>query len=160
MASSFTQLIWKDTAKFGIAKSSAEKDGKHMVFIVAIYRSPGNVHGLYEKNILKGRFIKTYCDKTKAKQHVHKQETHIITTTALKSLLQKKHHSGKNVTSSEYIIFFVIYTNKTECPNTFVLYNPSSPACHRLLLWVTGVNFDNKLCGLGAENLKGRFWGH
>ena len=53
-----------------------------------------------------------------------------------------------------------IYTNKPECQDTFVLYGPPSRACYRLLLWGSGVTFQKKCHGLGADNLGGHLRGH
>ena len=89
MAGSFTQLIWKDSTKFGIAKSFAHKKGLPQVFVAAIYRAPGNLKGFYHENILKGRFKKSYCEKVHTR-HVIEKNANVITTSALKSILEKR----------------------------------------------------------------------
>ena len=89
MASSFAQIVWKDTAQFGIAKVNSERKGLPQVFVAAIYQSPGNVKGFYHENISKGRFKKSYCKKVHSRNNIN-QDTQVLTTFALKEKLNRK----------------------------------------------------------------------
>jgi uncharacterized protein YkwD len=52
----FTQLVWKGSTKFGIAKASGkrkQKDGWYSVWVVAQYSPAGNSVGQYIANVRK-----------------------------------------------------------------------------------------------------------
>ena len=101
LASSFLQIIWKDTTKFGIAKSFSNMRGLPQVFVAAVYRSPGNVDGFYHENISKGRFKKSYCKKVQTRNHIHDKNYRVLTTNQIRSRLTKEFNAsdftgGKN----------------------------------------------------------------
>ncbi len=89
-ARSFTQLIWRDSKKFGIARSFSKKNGLFVATVVALYENPGNVHGAFPRNIEKGRFIQSYCDRLKAMQSKASRKSDIITTANFKTSLAKR----------------------------------------------------------------------
>jgi len=62
-ARGFTQLVWKDTSRFGVGKATGPgKDGEICVYIVGVYRPPGNLVGFFEENVEKATFDKEkYC---------------------------------------------------------------------------------------------------
>lgn len=45
----FTQVVWKSTQEMGIGKAKSD-DGK--VIVVANYRPPGNMMGMFNENVL------------------------------------------------------------------------------------------------------------
>lgn len=94
LASSFLQIVWKDTTKFGIAKSYATHKGLPQSFVAAVYRSPGNVQGFYHENISKGRFKKSYCDKVHARSYIKDKNTKILTTSQFKKILRDNIENG------------------------------------------------------------------
>ena len=59
----FTQLVWKDTARIGIGKGIGRgKNGEICVYIVGVYRPPGNLVGFFDENVDVGTFDKDeYC---------------------------------------------------------------------------------------------------
>ena len=111
LASSFLQIIWKDTTKFGIAKSYASRKGLPQVFIAAVYRSPGNIKGFYHENISRGRFKKSYCDKVHKRGHIHDKDVKILTTAQLRSILNEK-HSGNNASEGKMFAFLHSITSE------------------------------------------------
>lgn len=73
-AHAFTQAMWKDSLRLGVAKSTASdvgSDGLKCTFIIALYRPPGNIEltgsqdrdELFKENVFKGNFNYSYCDK-------------------------------------------------------------------------------------------------
>lgn len=48
----FTQVVWKDTTRVGCAQL-ASNGSKGGVYTVCNYMNPGNVQGLYKKNVKK-----------------------------------------------------------------------------------------------------------
>ena len=52
-------MIWKDTVKLGVGKAIGRgKDGEICVYIVGVYRPPGNLVGFFEENVDAGTFDK------------------------------------------------------------------------------------------------------
>jgi len=47
LSGAFTQVIWKGTNQFGIAKATGGKG----TFVVAFYVPPGNVVGQFRQNV-------------------------------------------------------------------------------------------------------------
>lgn len=68
--SSFTQMIWKPTKRFGIGKATSREDGMFCTYIVALYDEKGNNRDEYANNVLKGAFDLNYCDSL-GKEHRH-----------------------------------------------------------------------------------------
>lgn len=73
-AHAFTQAMWKDSMRIGVARSTATdvgSDGLKCTFIIALYRPPGNIEltgsqdkdELFKENVFKGNFNYSYCDK-------------------------------------------------------------------------------------------------
>lgn len=46
----FTQLVWKETKTIGIGVSAPDDDGK--IYLVCLYKPPGNVAGAFAENVL------------------------------------------------------------------------------------------------------------
>jgi len=61
-AESFSQLVWRDTGKVGIATKKGSKDNQTCQYIAAVFRPPGNIEGFYTDNIQRGKFSQKYCD--------------------------------------------------------------------------------------------------
>ena len=78
----FTQMVWKGTKKFGIARVFKGDSQSKCVYVVARY-SPKKVRGQEDDNIDKGRFTPAVCrlenkngkgaTLTQSKLHVHEQ---------------------------------------------------------------------------------------
>ena len=51
-AAHFTQVVWKNTSKFGIAKATAANGN---VYVVARYSPPGNFPGQFPENVKRPR---------------------------------------------------------------------------------------------------------
>lgn len=66
--SSFTQMVWKPTKRFGIGKATSREDGMFCTYIVGLYREKGNSDNEYYTNVLKGDFDFGYCESL-GKQH-------------------------------------------------------------------------------------------
>ena len=65
-AESFSQLVWKDTKRFGIAISHGKKGNQTCIYVAALYRPPGNIEGFYKENVFLGNLKRdTYCDGVK-----------------------------------------------------------------------------------------------
>lgn len=49
----FTQVVWNDTTRFGIAKAYGEKNGMYATWVVARYAPQGNITnvGKFEENV-------------------------------------------------------------------------------------------------------------
>ena len=62
-ARGFTQLVWKDTSRIGVGKATGRgKNGEICIYIVGVYRPPGNLVGFFGENVEKGTFDKDeYC---------------------------------------------------------------------------------------------------
>ena len=58
----FTQVVWKDSRNFGIAKARS-KSGK--IIVVANYDPPGNFLGQYKDNVKKAKWTGTWMYRTK-----------------------------------------------------------------------------------------------
>ena len=65
-AESFTQLIWKDTRRFGIARATSRKGNQTCSYVAGLYRPPGNIEEFYSENVALGKLKKNnYCDNVK-----------------------------------------------------------------------------------------------
>ena len=79
-AESFTQMVWADTSKFGIASGVGKDGNKTCTYVVAVYRPVGNIEDNYDENVKVGKFKqKAYCDDVYAK----KRATVRVATTSL-----------------------------------------------------------------------------
>ena len=47
----FTQMVWKSSTKFGIAKATGISNGMKCTYVVARYLPAGNVSGQFKKNV-------------------------------------------------------------------------------------------------------------
>ena len=77
-AESFTQMIWKDTRRFGIATATGKKGNQTCTYVAALYRPPGNIEEFYSDNIFIGKLRREqYCDNVKrnAIQRIYKKNT-------------------------------------------------------------------------------------
>lgn len=64
----FTQLAWSDSTEFGIGMARGEQNGMPCVFVVGRFKPSGNYKGEYKKNVFKGTFDPSYCDKLRDKK--------------------------------------------------------------------------------------------
>lgn len=66
----FTQVVWSDSKEFGIGKATGQQNGMPCVFVVGRFKPSGNYKGEYKKNVFKGTFDPSYCDKLRDKKLV------------------------------------------------------------------------------------------
>ena len=62
----FTQLLWKDSTEIGCARSVLENKklvAKYEVYIVCIYRPPGNTKKLYKDKVIAAKTVFNGFDK-------------------------------------------------------------------------------------------------
>lgn len=59
----FTQVIWKDSVKLGLAKATAKENGMTCTYIVARYDPPGRIIDGYKENVPEGNFKNDVCKK-------------------------------------------------------------------------------------------------
>ena len=59
----FTQLVWFDSTEFGIGMAPGQQNGMPCIFVVGRFKPSGNYKGEYKKNVFKGTFDPSYCDK-------------------------------------------------------------------------------------------------
>ena len=130
LASSFLQIIWKDTTKFGIAKSFAVRRGLPQVFVVAVYRPPGNIKGFYHENISEGRFKKSYCKKVHSRSLILAKNSQVLTTTQIKSILNTRQnvdgtYEGGMIIYTKIFLSRYIITQSFNvcCPMTRIRYS-------------------------------------
>jgi len=64
----FTQVVWAETQEFGIGKAAGQQNGMPCTFVVGRFKPSGNYKGEYKKNVFKGKFDQSYCDKLKYKK--------------------------------------------------------------------------------------------
>lgn len=64
----FTQLVWSDSTEFGIGMAPGQQNGMPCVFVVGRFKPSGNYKGEYKKNVFKGTFDPSYCDKLRDKK--------------------------------------------------------------------------------------------
>ncbi|XP_068724150.1 uncharacterized protein [Montipora capricornis] len=64
----FTQVVWADSKEFGIGKAAGKQNGMPCTFVVGRFTPSGNYKGEYKKNVFKGKFDRSYCDKLKYKK--------------------------------------------------------------------------------------------
>lgn len=64
----FTQVVWADSKEFGIGKAAGKQNGMPCTFVVGRFTPSGNYKGEYKKNVFKGKFDRSYCDKLKFKK--------------------------------------------------------------------------------------------
>ncbi|PFX24938.1 uncharacterized protein LOC111330941 [Stylophora pistillata] len=64
----FTQVVWADSHEFGIGKAAGYQNGMPCVFVVGRFKPSGNYNGEYKKNVFKGTFDSSYCDKLRDKK--------------------------------------------------------------------------------------------
>ena len=64
----FTQLVWSDSTEFGIGMAPGQQNGMPCVFVVGRFKPSGNYKGEYKKNVFKGTFDPSYCDKIRDKK--------------------------------------------------------------------------------------------
>lgn len=78
-AESFTQLVWKDTKRFGISVAKGKKDNQTCTYVAALYRPPGNIEEFYGENVALGDLKRgTYCKNLK-RDAIGKKEKNKIT---------------------------------------------------------------------------------
>ena len=77
-AESFTQLVWKDTQRMGIAKGVGKKDNLTCTYVAAVYRPPGNIRHFYDENVSIGNQNRDkYCNTMK-RDCVHHRDREIL----------------------------------------------------------------------------------
>lgn len=59
----FMQVVWVDSYEFGIGKVVGYQNGMLCVFVVGCFKFFGNYKGEYRRNVFKGIFDLSYCDK-------------------------------------------------------------------------------------------------
>ena len=64
----FTQVVWSDSQEFGIGKAAGEQNGMPCIFVVGRFKPSGNYKSEYKKNVFKGSFDASYCEKLKDKK--------------------------------------------------------------------------------------------
>ncbi|XP_065641732.1 uncharacterized protein LOC100206500 isoform X2 [Hydra vulgaris] len=57
----FTQVVWKSSTLLGMGKFTTKIHSETCTYIVARYKKPGNVAGLYKFNVMKGNFDQNLC---------------------------------------------------------------------------------------------------
>ncbi len=59
----FTQVVWKGSKELGIGMGKGEQNGMYCTYVVGRYRPAGNMMGDFEKQVKKGSFKESICDK-------------------------------------------------------------------------------------------------
>ncbi|XP_065676310.1 uncharacterized protein LOC100206500 isoform X4 [Hydra vulgaris] len=57
----FTQVVWKSSTLLGMGKFTTKTHSETCTYVVARYKKPGNVAGLYKSNVMKGNFDESLC---------------------------------------------------------------------------------------------------
>jgi len=87
-AESFTQLVWKDTQRMGVAKAVGKKDNLTCTYVAVVYRPPGNIRHFYDENVSIGNQNRDkYCNSMK-RDCVHHRDREIFVK---QPRLQSKH---------------------------------------------------------------------
>ena len=72
-AEGFTQLIWKDTQRLGVARAVGKKGNLTCTYVAAVYRPPGNIEEFFQENVFAGDVNKDiYCNDVRRSVIRHK----------------------------------------------------------------------------------------